>query len=43
MSGVSMRTVANGILLDTGNNPSLHVNIVPGQGDTNSLIGLLKV
>ena len=31
-----MRTMAHEIWLDAGNNPSLHVNIVPGQGDTKS-------
>ena len=30
-SGVSMRTMANEIWLGVGNNPSSHVNIVPGQ------------
>ena len=41
-----MRTMAHEILLDAGNNPSSHVNIVPGQGDTKprlQLVGILHV
>ena len=39
-------TEVNEIWLDAGNNPSLHVNIVPGQGDTKprlQLVGVLLV
>ena len=32
--------MADEIWFGAGNNPSLRVNIVPGQGDTKSLVGL---
>ena len=46
IDGMDVYTEVNEILLDAGNNPSLHVNIVPGQGDTKPrlyLIGVLLV
>ena len=38
-----MRIMANKIWLNAGINPSLHVNFVPGQGDTKPRLHLVEV